>query len=323
MNDRFILTVKELHFGHIKETFRMGAVIEHDVVNGRLIVDGRKFEDTRDLDILKRQAVKHPDNAWILPYSEENLAAVTGAIPPKVETKKPRPGENMQIIQSDEDLTESIDIRNTQVSKRNQEIKEAQRQKVKSNKMEIIKGDETVEERLASLKGKNDMNSMAERARLKAAGPANMPVVKDDSLGAGVSKSAIPLNAGQVLPSREVVEAKSEEAKALADARKKQAEKARQVDGVVPEVAEVAEEPEGAPVDDEGPISEEDAEIMSGSDSASIEMEDGDTDADKDAEIAQLKAKIAALEANNAKPPSARVPVTVLAQARKARVGAV
>ena len=65
MSEKFILT-RTLHLGFVKDTFRAGAVIEHDEDRGVLIIDGRKFDDTRDLDILLR-------HDWIVPYDEEVL----------------------------------------------------------------------------------------------------------------------------------------------------------------------------------------------------------------------------------------------------------
>jgi hypothetical protein len=307
MSEKFILTVKEMHLGYVKETFRAGAVIELDEVNKRIIIDGRKFEDTRDLDVLKRQAERDPAHAWIIPYSEEALAIVREARSPKVEApKKPRPGEGMPIVKSDEDLTESIDIRATQISKRNNEAKEAARNKPKNQKMEIIKGDETVEERLAALKDKTDINSIAERVRLKQSGP-KMPIVKDDSLGSGVSSKVSALNAGQPLPSRESVEAKTEEARLLADARKKEVEAKRKTTGV--EVPSENAVPQPPALAESQPSAEQ---------AVGIEMGENDTDASKDAEIVALKAKIAELEAQNKKPAAVRrVPVKTAAQAEE------
>jgi hypothetical protein len=305
MSERFILTVKSgLHFGHIKETFGAGAVIEHDSANKTLIIDGRKFDDVRDLDILKRQAVKFPDRAWIVPFSEEKLAEIIDSKPVRAEAqKKPRPGENMKVVKSDEDLTEPIDIKDTQISKRSQEVKEEQRKKVKSDKLEIVRGDETVEERIARLKDKTDLSSKAERARLMATTPAKMPIVRDDSLGAGMGKNATPLNAGQSLPSREMIDAKAEEAKAIADTRKREIEQSRKAGvEVLSENAEV--EP-----------SAEATEEKSSDAVVGVEIGDNDADISKDAEIAELKARIAEMEAQNAKPPSIRRPV--MPQARK------
>lgn len=233
-NEKWILTVKELHLGHCKETFRAGAVIELDEANGRLIIDGRRFNDTRDLDVLKRQSENHPENPWVIPYSPEARKEILAAVAPKPvsQAKQLRPDQKLQVIQSDEDLNEDIDISSTKVAKVNAAARVAAQQRVKTNGMEVIRGDETVEERLASLKGKNDIGSIAERARIKASGSVNMPIVKDDSLGAGFTgKSAVSLNAGQHLPSRAEADAKKGDAQAQADARKKQAEAVRQRQG--------------------------------------------------------------------------------------------
>jgi hypothetical protein len=230
-NEKWILTVRELHLGHCKETFRAGAVIELDESNGRLIIDGRRFNDTRDLDVLKRQSDMHPENPWVIPYSpearKEVLQAIAPAAVPMAQQKKSPllPGQKLQVIRSDEDLNEEIDIRSTQISKVHAAEKQAVRDGVKAHGMEIIRGDETVEERLASLKGKTDMGSIAERARLKASGSVKMAVVRDDSLGAGFgSKSSVSMNAGQHLPSREEAEARKPDAAALAEARKRDVE---------------------------------------------------------------------------------------------------
>lgn len=229
-NEKWILTVKELHFGYCKETFRAGAVIELDESNGRLIIDGRRFNDTRDLDVLKRHSQNFPNNPWVIPYSEEAKAEVVEAIRPKPVSQQKilKPDQQMQVIKSDQDLNEEIDISATKVSKINSLAKEAARAKVKTDGMEIIRGDESVEDRLESLKGKTDIGSIAERARLKATGSVKMAVVKDDNLGAGfVGKAHMSMNAGQHLPSREEADAKKEDAKALADTRKKESAKLR------------------------------------------------------------------------------------------------
>lgn len=233
-NEKWILTVRELHLGHCKETFRAGAVIELDELRNQLIIDGRRFDDTRDLDVLKRHDMKFPDNPWLIPYSKEGRAAIMqGKIAAAPAARPLQKDQQLQVIQSDEDLNEPIDIRDTQISRVHAAEKEAIRVKVKTNGMEIIRGDETVEERIASLKGKTDMGSIAERARLKASGSVKMAVVKDDSLGAGFTgKNAVSMNAGQHLPSREEAESKSEDARAYADARKQEADKRRKANMV-------------------------------------------------------------------------------------------
>ena len=252
-NEKWILTVKELHLGHCKETFRAGAVIELDENNGRLIIDGRRFNDTRDLDVLKRQAIKFPDRPWVIPYSKESHAAIlhTGR---EAVIANPRPqlrdDQRMQVIQSDQDLNEEIDISHTQVSKINTAAKVASREKVKTEGMEIIRGDETVEDRIAALKGKTDIGSIAERSRLKATGATRMAIVKDDSLGAGFTgKNSVSLNAGQYLPTREEADSKKAEAEAQAAARKKEAAVKRQESESTPD--EVVTETEGVESDNE------------------------------------------------------------------------
>jgi hypothetical protein len=256
-NEKWVLTVKEMHLGHCKETFRAGAVIELDEANGRLIIDGRRFQDTRDLDVLKRQAAANPRNPWIIPYSPEARERIIARYRPVGQSRKvagpnsriqdieqdsdlneeePTAG-GMPVVQSDEDSHQVIDISDTKVSRVNAQAKEAARQK-KGGAMEVIRGDETVEERLANLKGKTDMSSIAERARLKASGAVKMDVVRDDSLGAGFGGKNHPsLNAGQPLPSREEAEARTADAQAIAEARKKEAEIRRQKDDEAPEAA--------------------------------------------------------------------------------------
>lgn len=313
MSEKYILTVKAgLHLGFIKESFGAGSIIEHDEINKCIIIDGRKFTDTRDLEILKRQALKNPGNPWIVPFSEELMEEIREqkqAVP--VQTPKPRPGEHMQVIKSDSDLTDPVDIRDTQISKRNNEAKEAARNKVKSNNLPIIKGDETVEDRLASLKDKTDINSMAERVRLKQEGKLKMQVVQDDSLGVSVSKNAIPLNAGQQLPSRESIDSKADDVKAQANARKREIEAHRKASGIevpsenAPEPTLVASEPakEAQSVSEPTPKTEEIVGHPNGTGGVvGVEIGESDTDMSKEAEIASLKAKIASLEADSQKP---------------------
>lgn len=249
--EKWILTPKELHLGHCKETFRVGAIIEFEAASGRLSIDGRRFNDTRDLDVLKRQAVKYPKNPWIIPYSQETYDEVMATIrPPAVSEKRVlQQDQKLTVIQSDEDLSEAIDISETKVSKINAAAKEAARNKIKTDGMEIIRGDESVEDRIASLKGKTDMGSIAERARLKATGSVKMPIVKDDSLGAGFTgKSSQSLNAGQHLPSRADADANKEDAAAQASARKHEAEMKR-MKADAEGVGEAAPAPAPAPVE--------------------------------------------------------------------------
>jgi hypothetical protein len=249
-NSKWILTVpREIHLGFIKETFGRGAVIELDMDNGRLIIDGRKFEDTRDLELLQRRGIKHPDSPWVVPFSDEAYQAIRSGgsvavndIPRAQKTQ----GENpLPIIQDDSDDHPVIDIRHTQISKHTEATKQAGRtaahEREVGRKMEVIQGDETASERLERLKGKGDMRSMQERVAMKRQRVA-MPVVHDDSLGMGVGKHEIPMNAGQHLPSREEADAKAEVTKAEAELRKQHLDMTRKRAGVtIPEPGAASE----------------------------------------------------------------------------------
>jgi hypothetical protein len=170
---RYVLT-QTMHLGHIRETIAAGAVIEHDEADNKLRIDGRVFENTKDIPILKK-------HGWIVAYSKESQKEVMKDVAEKEDAKAPEPEnstrntekQGMKVVQSDEDLIESIDISHTKPQKPEEKDKDAP--------MEVIRGDETAEERLE---------------RLQTTVP-NMPVVEDDSLGVDNSK-APSLNEGQV-----------------------------------------------------------------------------------------------------------------------------
>jgi hypothetical protein len=229
MVEKFILT-RSMHLGHLKDTFGRGAVIMYDEDKRTLNIDGRKFDDIRDIEILKRQAAKRPDAPWIIPFTTDDLADMRGgkeeAAP--VVAKRDKPGVGMQVVRSDEDETASIDIRNTQVGKRNAERKDASRQRVRDEGMEIIQGDESVEDRIARLKGaKNtDMGARAERVRLMRDRAAKIPIIQDDSLGAGVGSKGSSLNAGIPVGGRRAEDTPAE-VRARAEERRRVAEAAR------------------------------------------------------------------------------------------------
>jgi len=211
----------EQHLGFIKETFRRGSVITHDMTNNRLVVNGRVFYDTRDLEILKSQSRKNPHKPWVIPYSEEGLQEVMyGVAPAQLAPNVQDPRDHsMPIVQEDSTSIAPIDIRHTKVAANNAARQADHRQRVAGAPMEIIRGDEGVDERIARLKGKNDPRSLAEREQLKRQ-PWKPEIIRDDSLGAGVSSGEIPLNAGQPLPSRESAARNAESAAAGAAARK-------------------------------------------------------------------------------------------------------
>jgi hypothetical protein len=215
--EKYIVAVKQWSLGFLKETVYRGNTLTVDREKNTLKIDGRSFQDVRDIDIAVRQAERFPDNPLIVPFTEETLARLRGmkAAQPSA-APKPRPGENMKVIQSDDDLHESIDISDTQVSRIKREAKEAERNKAKVDKLPIIKGDETPEERVGRLQEEK-------RAEGK------MPIVRDDSLGVDGGSRAAALNAGQKLPTRDEIEAREGIVRAEAAARKKAAEAKRVV----------------------------------------------------------------------------------------------
>ena len=292
--ESYILT-RTMHLGHLKETFGKGALIQFNPETRKLIIDGRRFDDYRDVEILKRQAIKNPHNPWIIQYSEEAMLEMRGGseeVPSAIPARAPN-SEGMEIVQSDEDAHETIDIRHTQVSKINNAAKEAARNKTKNQDLPIIQGDESVEDRIARLKDAKDtdISARAERVRLMGARKASMPVVHDDSLGHVGGSNAAPLNAGMPVGGRRADEAK-EETKAAADSRKREIEMNRQ---------KVAEEMgmdlDQAGIDEVAGMTPAEVTVSAESPVPVIQPPRPESEAiAKDAEIAQLKARLAQLE---------------------------
>ena len=237
--NKWIITVpREIHLGYIKDTFRRGAVIELKPELGILVIDGRKFNETRDLEILRRASLKHPNNPWVIPYTDEAYAQVVGGesiAEDDVAVSVPEPVAGMEIVKDDSDDHPIIDIRHTQVSKQTEVAKQASRSAAHNRevggKMDVIRGDETAEERLSRLKGKGDAKSISERVSIKRQ-RTKMPVIHDDSLGMGVNRSEIPMNAGQHLPTREEADSKAIEKQIEAGYRKREIEMARKRAGI-------------------------------------------------------------------------------------------
>lgn len=186
---------KGMHLGFIKETFAAGTVIER--IDNKLVIDGKPYETTKDLDIL----IGHN---WAEPYSDARKEQLIAQHAVKKVVPKIRPEEeeivkktrNMEVIESDQDLNEDIDISHT---------KKQPKPKIDKNApLEVIRGDESPEERIA---------------RLTSQVP-KMPIVADDSLGELVGESSPSLNAGAV----KTVSAEKMKIKAAEIAAQKKAE---------------------------------------------------------------------------------------------------
>jgi hypothetical protein len=228
--EEYILT-RGMHLGHCKETFGKGAVIRFNPATRRLTIDGRMFEDYRDVQVLKNQAINNPNNPWIVQYSLEALREIRGEsdTPVPAVPKRVPNNDGMEIVQSDEDSHETIDIRHTQVSKIKQAEQEAARQKKQSGEMPVVEGYQSVEDRIAELKDKpdTDLSARAERVRLMSGKKAAMPVVRDDSLGASTGSKSSAMNAGMPVSGRRADEVPKYVADS-ASARKQQVENNRQ-----------------------------------------------------------------------------------------------
>ena len=165
---KWILT-QPMHLGFIRDGFRAGAVIEHHEQDDKLVIDGRTFDTAKDLEILKK-------HNWVVPFTEDALEDIQGGVAVAVaeDDEVNIKGTGMKIVKSDEDLMErEIDISHTKPEPKEPVDKNAP--------LEVIRGDESPEERVA---------------RLQSEIP-DMPVVKDDGLGYSDSK-AHSLNAGAV-----------------------------------------------------------------------------------------------------------------------------
>jgi len=164
-----------MHLGLVKYSVSVGTVIEFDPAERKMYIDGQSFEDIRDLEILK-------NNGWVDEYSEAGAKATKQRGEQQEAERDARmaemkePATEMPVVQSDSDDHDIIDISHTRKEK------DTGTREV-SNDMEIIRGDEPIEERIARLN--------AEKAEKDA-----MPVVRDDSLGDGVGGQS--LNAGAV-----------------------------------------------------------------------------------------------------------------------------
>jgi len=286
--ESYILT-RTMHFGYLKETFGRGAVIQFNPENRRVVIDGRRFDDYRDVEILKRQAMKNPDKPWIIQYSDEALVEMMGgaSVPESIPTRAPN-SEGLPIVQSDEDSHETIDISHTKVSAINNAKKEAERQRKHTGPLPVVKGDESVEERLGELKQAKDtdLSARAERVRLMGTHKAKMEVVRDDSLGSVGGSASSALNAGTPVGGRRPEET-PDTVKQAAEARKSEIDMNRK------RVAdEMGIDPEQAGIDEVLPLpAETNVEIP-----VPVVQPEAEMDHSKEARIAALKAELAQLE---------------------------
>jgi len=247
--EKFILA-KSLHFSQINRGVSVprGAVVEYDKESRYVIIDGRRYEEVSDVEIAIRHDLKFPEDKWLEPYSEDSYKAIISYDPaddlPKSGVEK-KDNSSMPVVQSDEDDYDTIDITATKVAAKANREREDSRKKGSGN-LEIIKGEQTAEEKRLSDETISSENIANVARRIKEMGetPAKMPIIKDDSLGVSVASGVAANNAGQNLPSRKEIE--SRDAAAYADSLKKEVEINRGSQGIeVPEGLEVIHTPDG------------------------------------------------------------------------------
>ena len=218
-NNKWLLT-QTMSLGYCRDTFKAGSVIVE--LEDSLMINGKEYKDNRDLDILKRQMLKNPNNPWMIPYTEEDEQRLlsTGKTDTVVR-KRPPTDHSMPIISSDDDLIDEIDVSNTQVSVINERKRQMERDAAKNGKLEVIPDQEDVETHLKRIAGLSDAASIAERVALKSGGIQKMNVVRDDSLGAQYDSKQNPaLNAGQVIPAKHHVAVEQKPLEEKLDERK-------------------------------------------------------------------------------------------------------
>ena len=183
---KYIL-LRGMHLGYIRESFASGTMIEKNE-DGSLTIDGKKFEVNKDLDILLKHGWAEPFTKKKADEIESKRTATKPQTLTKLEDKKKNP---MNIVESDQDLMEEINISHTKKAK---VIKDE-----KGKTLEVIKGDEPAEERVA---------------RLQREIP-KLPIVNDDGTF-GREASGPALNSGTI----KILTAAEREEKRLAALKK-------------------------------------------------------------------------------------------------------
>ena len=205
---------KSMHLGHIKTGVMVGSVIIYDEENNKLIIDGKVFDSTKDLEIMKR-------HNWVTPFDDTKARHVAEkaqvAEVKKIEETKAKDVEEnkrkaeLPVVKSDADEFGDIDISYTK--------KVASLPKEKNADLPVIRGDESPEERVK---------------RLQSEVPV-LEVVRDDSLGTPITNSVTPTGVKKLSAEEHAklrAEALEKAKKGFVDPRIAEAQKA--VDAVVP-----------------------------------------------------------------------------------------
>lgn len=174
MKEKWVLA-RSTHLGAIGQSVSSGAVLEYDDENpNKLIVEGREYDSAKDLVGLKMLNQRNPQSPFMVPWTEDAEADARADAVPLQLPGPPHERHSMPIVQSDEDSIQTIDISGT----RNRKIGQAREEEG----MQVIRGDEDVDSRLARLEQEE--------------GHGQMEVVRDDQLGNDLGNPS--RNTGQV-----------------------------------------------------------------------------------------------------------------------------
>jgi len=152
---------RTVHLGITRDSFSPGTVIEHYPEEMSVVIEGKRYDSDRDLLALRKLEEK-TGQQWIVPFSAKAVAEARKVPGVLAKDKPPMPGEGhdkMPVVKCDSDELGEIDISATK--------QRPHTQKDTGKKMEVIRGDESAEDRIARLQ--NEI--------------PKMQVVRDDSLG--------------------------------------------------------------------------------------------------------------------------------------------
>lgn len=304
--ERYIFTNK-INLGILKIDAKKGTVLDFDPENRVIKIDGKTYNDCRDFEILLNMSKRTPSNPILVPFSVEVYEKIRREIEAAIPNRTVKPvAPKMKIEGSDEDGHQEIDIRHTQVGKNNAERIAAERNRTRTAPLEVVNGEEGLEDRIERLRGakKQDLSALAERVSLMKERAADMPIVRDDSLGVATSKYDVPLNAGSKIGGKremdEADRARAEAYKADVLAAKKAQRAKALADAGLPDTAdyEVATVPMETPASTTPIEDTEDFQLEESP--VKLDTKPANSPSPVSAEMSELKSQFAALQAQQA-----------------------
>ena len=186
---KYIVVVPMWSLSNIRSSLKRGAVIEYDAKAKTTTIDGKTYDDVKDILIAIDIMERNPSKTIIEKYSDEKLKEVKTVVALKQEKTKEqeetkKKPQHLVVIQSDADLMQTdIDIAHTQIGRISREAKEAERKKAKNENLEVVSSYVSPEEIVK---------------KIHSTPRTNIPIVRDDSLSNAHSgdSSGVSLNSG-------------------------------------------------------------------------------------------------------------------------------